>query len=151
MTTSLQQTTLAYLETHQVMTLATVGEQGVWAAAVFYVNDGFNLYFISASHTRHVQNIQLNPQVSATIQEDYRGWSEIKGIQLEGNVTALRGERQRHAEKRYIEKYPFLKRAPLKIQTAFKKISWYELVPTRLYFIDNSKGFGHRDEVMLDV
>ena len=30
------------------------------------------------------------------------------------------------------------------------KIAWYRLLPTRMYFIDNSKGFGHRDEFLPD-
>ncbi|MCP5094927.1 MAG: pyridoxamine 5'-phosphate oxidase [Chloroflexi bacterium] len=148
--TFIQQTALGYLETHQVMTIATVGANGVWAAAVFYVNDGFDLFFLSAAHTRHAQNIETSPQASATIQEDYRDWQDIKGIQLEGCVEKLSGESRRYAETMYVEKYPFLQRVPLKIQTALKKISWYKLTPTRLYFIDNSKGFGHRDELFLD-
>jgi len=26
-------------------------------------------------------------------------------------------------------------------------VRWYRLEPQRLYFIDNSRGFGHRDEI----
>jgi hypothetical protein len=39
--------------------------------------------------------------------------------------------------------------AGLKIQTALKRVNWYHLTPQQFYFIDNSKGFGHRDEVEL--
>ena len=33
----------AYLSHHHVATLASVGAEGVWAAAVFYVHDGHSL------------------------------------------------------------------------------------------------------------
>lgn len=140
---------LVYLQTHQVMSLATVGDEGVWNAAVFYVNDGFALFFLSAGHTRHAQNMTTNPQVAATIQEDYKDWPKIQGIQLQGNVVQLLdGERQKCIEL-YQAKYPFLAGDDPQIQTAVSKVNWYRLRPTRLYFIDNSKGLGHRDEVAL--
>lgn len=39
---------LDYLREHHVMTVATHGSEGPWAAAVFYVNDGFTLFCLSA-------------------------------------------------------------------------------------------------------
>ena len=84
-----KQLALAYLANHQVMTLATSGPQGLWAAAVFYASEGFTLTFLSAAHTRHAQNITAVPHVAATIQEDYRDWQKIQGIQLEGSVVLL--------------------------------------------------------------
>lgn len=80
-----------YLAGHNVMTLATHGPMGLWAAAVFYVNDGWQLYFLSAGHTRHATNLAASPRVAATIQEDYADWEAIKGIQLEGTVRLLEG------------------------------------------------------------
>jgi uncharacterized protein YhbP (UPF0306 family) len=140
---------LNYLRHHQVMTLATCGAEGPWAAAVFYVNKEFALYFLSAGHTRHVQNLQQEPRVAAAIQEDYRDWPEIKGIQLEGIVDELSGQQRRQAQSLYERKYPFLKNADPQIRSGLARINWYRLKPTRLYFIDNSKGLGHRDAVSL--
>ncbi|MAT98386.1 MAG: pyridoxamine 5'-phosphate oxidase [Anaerolineaceae bacterium] len=131
------------------MTLATTGPQGVWAAAVFYVNDGFDLVFLSAGHTRHAQNITAVPHIAATIQEDYRDWQEIKGIQLEGRVSLLRDVSRETAVARYLQKYPFLAKADEKMQAALTQVNWYLLQPEKLYFIDNSLGLGHRDEVAL--
>jgi uncharacterized protein len=140
---------LAYLEQHHVMTLATNGAEGVWAAAVFYASDGFDLYFLSAGHTRHGQNLAADAQVAATIQEDYHDWPGIKGIQLEGVVTLLAGEARRAAIERYTGKYPFIANpADERMKTALTKVNWYRLRPERLYFIDNSKGLGHRDEII---
>ena len=141
------QLALQYLETHQVMTLATTGPLGVWAAAVFYVNDGFDLYFLSAGHTRHAQNFTAVPHIAATIQEDYRGWQEIQGIQLEGRVSLLENVSRETAIAQYLQKYPFLAQADEKMQAALVRVNWYCLKPERLYFIDNSLGLGHRDEI----
>lgn len=148
--TTVREDALAYLAAHHVMTLATTGPAGLWAAAVFYVNDGFTLTFLSAGHTRHAQNIAVQPRTAVTIQEDYNDWHTIQGIQLEGIVTQLTGAARESAWKRYRAKYTFLAQAPLPVQQALQKVNWYQLVPDRLYFIDNSKGFGHRDEIQLN-
>lgn len=140
---------LAYLEGHQVMTLATRGEDDVWAAAVFYVNQGFLLYFLSAGHTRHAQNMAHQPRVAAAIHEDYSDWQAIKGIQLEGDVGLLRGAEKDTAVSLYQHKYPFLSQAVPEVHAALARVNWYCLRPTRLYFIDNSQGLGHREEVTL--
>ncbi|WP_420629097.1 pyridoxamine 5'-phosphate oxidase family protein [Candidatus Leptofilum sp.] len=144
-----KQLALDYLATHQVMTLATNGAEGLWAAAVFYVNDGFDLVFLSAGHTRHVRNFTAVPHIAATIQEDYQDWQQIKGIQLEGKVSLLMNVSRETSIARYLQKYPFLANADARMQNALAKVNWYCLRPERLYFIDNSLGLGHRDEVAL--
>lgn len=141
---------LAYLAAHQVMTLATTGPQGVWAAAVFYVNDGFDLFFLSAGHTRHAQNFTAVPHLAATIQEDYRDWQQIQGIQMEGSVSLLADVSRETAIEQYRQKYPFLAQADAPMQAALAKVNWYVLKPERLFFIDNRLGLGHRDEIALD-
>ena len=143
---------LAYLREHRVMTLATHGTAGVWAAAVFYANDGFDLIFLSSPASRHCGNLAENPRIAATIQEDYADWPEIKGVQLEGVAREIGGTREEQARHLYGEKFPIIRRlaqAPVAIARAMGKVRWYEVVPERLYFIDNSAGFGHRDEVAL--
>lgn len=148
----LREKTLAYLQNHNVMTLATTGPEGLWAAAVFYVNDGFTLYFLSAPTTRHSRNIAAQPAVAVTIQEDYEDWPEIKGIQLEGQVYPLEAPERATVIARYGAKFPVvgnLAKAPPEITRAMSKIAWYKVVPERLYFIDNSLGLGHRDEVLV--
>jgi len=141
---------LDYLREHQVMTLATAGTAGPWAAAVFYVNKEFSLYFLSAGRTRHAQDISETQQVAAAIHEDYKDWPAIKGIQLEGLVEQLHGDEQAYAISLYGEKYPFIKGAVPQLRMSLAKVNWYRLVPKRLYFIDNSKGLGHRDQVEME-
>lgn len=144
---ALQQDALDYLAAHQVMTLATNGPLGLWAAAVFYVHDGFRLYFLSSGHTRHAQNIAHTTHVAGTIQEDYAQWEKIKGMQFEGTTTQLTGAPRLKAIAAYGKKYQFVTKAIPSIQNALTKVNWYALDLIHLYFIDNSKGFGHRDEI----
>jgi uncharacterized protein YhbP (UPF0306 family) len=141
---------LNYLREHHVMTLATNGPDGLWAAAVFYVSEGFTLYFLSAASSRHAQNMASQPAVAVTIQEDYRYWPDIKGIQAEGQVLRLAGRLQAHAVALYARKFPIILDAPPPLSRALSRISWYSFTPDRLYYIDNSAGFGHRDEIPLD-
>ncbi|HYA67033.1 MAG TPA: pyridoxamine 5'-phosphate oxidase family protein [Burkholderiaceae bacterium] len=141
-----------YLASHHVMTLATQGTDGPWAAAVLYVNDAEHLFFLSAPSSRHCRNLSQDARCSATIHEDYDDWRQIKGIQLEGQVSELQGEEQDRARRLYARKFPIvggLAHTPLAIAQALARVHWYLLRPARLYFIDNSQGFGHREQIDL--
>lgn len=142
---------LEYLRAHHVMTLATLGGDGPWAAAVFYANDDFRLVYLSSPSSRHSLNLARDRRVAVTVQEDYADWPGIKGVQLEGVVRELSGEAEKHARRLYGKKFPVvgrLSRAPASIVAAMAKIRWYEVVPARAWFVDNSIAFGHRDEIV---
>ena len=152
MQTTLPQPVADYLTGHHVMTLATQGADGPWAAAVFYASDGCSLIFLSSPSSRHCRNLALDPRCAATIQEDHRDWRQIKGIQLEGRVAELQGEEATRARHLYGEKFPIvspLATLPPPIVEALARVRWFRLAPERFYFIDNSKGFGHREEIAL--
>lgn len=152
MRASLPPATADYLAAHHVMTLATQGSDGPWAAAVFYASIGNSLIFLSSPSTRHGGNLAADPRCSATIQEDYDDWRKIKGLQIEGRVALLAGEDEQRAKRLYGEKFPLLNPAaklPSALVKAIARVSWYLLTPSRIYFIDNSQGFGHRDRFKL--
>lgn len=139
-----------YLRAHRVATLATMAESGPWAAAVFYASDNHTLYFISSPNSRHCRNLEQDPRAAATIQGDYDNWRTIKGVQMEGMVSRLLGADEKRARQLYAEKFPLigkLESAPAPIVAALRRVRWYHLRPTRLFFIDNSVGFGHREEI----
>ena len=147
---------LDYLATHNVMTIASCDQNVPWAAAVFYANDEFDLYFFSNPKSRHGENMTANRLVSAAIHEDYSDWRAIRGIQLEGRAERLRSLKlQARFWEVYLEKFPFVKqffqagsvRGMLK--TKLSGVRLYRIVPQTLYYIDNSRGLGHRD--MLDL
>lgn len=142
---------LEYLASHRVMTLATHGEEGPWAAAVFFANVGFDLYFLSSPGSRHIRNLAAVPAAAATVQEDYEDWRAIKGVQLEGSVEELSGESAMRAQLLYGEKFPIVRATestPTPITAALEKVRWYRLAAKCAYFIDNAAGFGHRDRVL---
>jgi hypothetical protein len=137
---------LAYLEAHNVMTLATAGP---WAAAVFYVNDDFTLYFLSSPQTRHAQALAANPRVAITIHEDYADWRSIKGIQLDGVAAQVPAEECTRVRGLYGAKFPLIGEASKTpaIAKALAKIEWYKVTARSVYFVDNSVAFGHRDRI----
>lgn len=155
---NLQWEALAYLQSHNTVSLATTGENGLWASTVFYVNLGFNLYFLSEPGTRHGRNVAANPSTAATINEDYRDWREIKGIQIEGTCTEVKGKREMlRALAAYVKKYPFVA-SFLKPGQLLRGMSigghaldtrLYRLTPGQLFYLDNARGFSNRREVPL--
>jgi len=149
----LSERVMLYLQHHNVANLATCYNDVPSAAAIFYVNDGFTLYFLSSSASRHSCNLVHNQRVAVTIQEDYSDWLEIKGVQLEGHATELSGAEEVMARRLYAQKFPvtgLLAQAPAAIVTALARVRWYRIVPQHLYFVDNTFGLGHRDEVPLN-
>ncbi len=151
----LAQKITSYLESCNTISLATAVGGIPHAASVFYVNIGFNLYFLSNPTSRHGGNMIQNPMVSGTINEDYSNWLQIKGIQLEGRVECIGGI-LKHARivKAYVKKFPnvadFLT-SPHKlgrgIAQKVSNVKFYKIQPLRIYYLDNSSGFGHREEM----
>ena len=145
---------LAYLRQHNTLTLATNGLNGPWAAALFYVNSGFDLYWLSASDTRHSVNIRTNPQVSIAIHEDYDDWRVIQGIQMAGIARSIGSPIEAKREMALFQsKFRFLQSPQnlvLALQRALVSVQVYHFKPESVWFIDNSKGFGHRDRIERD-
>ncbi len=138
-----------YLLSNHVMTLATIGADGPAAAAVFYVNRDLTFYFLSSPRSLHAINLVAQPQISATIQADCDDWTKIRGVQLSGRARQIDGAERKLAERIYGEKFPGVldgRRVPLAIAEALRRVCWYRFDVAHLRFIDNSRGFGHRDE-----
>src|SRR5579884_3610471 len=70
---TLRDRVLAYLRHHNTLTLATWGPDGPWAAALFYVNDGFDLFWLSDPAARHSRNIAQSPRVAVAPHEEGEG------------------------------------------------------------------------------
>jgi uncharacterized protein YhbP (UPF0306 family) len=150
---TLRDRVLAYLRHHNTLTLATWGPDGPWAAALFYVNDGFDLFWLSDPAARHSRNIAQSPRVAVAIHEDYSDWRAIQGLQMEGTATEVGppGEAA-HAMELYAAKYPFVgdwRRPPAEFARALALARVYRFTPERVLFIDNARGLGQRVEVPL--
>jgi len=137
-----------YLFEHNVLCLATSSQNRPWVAPVFYTVYLDRLVFLSAPHTLHCRNIAANPIVSASVQEDYKDWAEIKGIQLQGTVKRVSEVETPAVIEVYSRKFPVTGLgAPAEIANALEKIQWFEISVEQLLFIDNSRGLGHRVEL----
>lgn len=142
---------LAYLAGHHVTTIATAGAEGPWAAAVFYVNEGFDLVFLSSPSSRHAIALRENAAAAATVQEDYSDWRAIRGVQLEGRVEELGGEEAARVRAIYGAKFPIARPGddtPAPIAAALAKVRWYRFAARRAFWIDNAAGFGKREQVL---
>jgi uncharacterized protein len=156
MSSELKRQILDYLRAHNTMTLATTTGDVPWAATVFFASEDLRLYFFSAPESRHCQNLEINPRVAVTIQEDYHDWRKIKGIQLEGYAGLVDGAVEKtKAMAIYARKYPaviklFTDPASGVLHKAFLKVNFYRVVPEKVFYIDNEQGFGKRRELVLD-
>jgi uncharacterized protein YhbP (UPF0306 family) len=155
MAEELKRQILDYLNAHNTMTLATCAGNVPWAATVFYASDELSLYFFSAPDSRHCENFTANPRVAATIQEDYRDWRQIKGVQLEGSVALIDSVIEKtKALAVYARKYPeviklFMDPTSGVFHRAFLKVKFYRVTPEQVFFIDNAQGFGKRQQLVL--
>lgn len=151
----LKKAILDYLQQHHTVSLATERAGAPHAATVFYVSIGFDLYFLSSPTSRHGENLSQNPEVSATINEDYDKWQTIKGIQLEGRVENVGGilDNSRIALA-FVLKYPDVADfifSPRKLGQAIAqkvaRVRFYKIKPARIFFISNAIDFGKREEL----
>jgi uncharacterized protein YhbP (UPF0306 family) len=150
---------LDYLSSHNTVSLATIGPDGPWATTVFYVSLGFTLYFLSEPKTLHVQNLAHSATIGATVNEDYRDWREIKGIQIAATCGEVTSKRElARVLPAYIKKYPFVAQflspgqllGGMKIAGKALDVRFYRVAPTRMLYLDNARGFSHREEIPLE-
>lgn len=145
---------LDYLDGHNVMTLATAGDDGQpHAAAVFYASEHCTLFFVTDPATRHGSHLAANGAVAATIQDQPFAWTDILGLQLHGMAGMLDGAEAVDGAAVFIRKFPYVERMldPAAASEKTGGIRLWRLVPRTIRLVDNRKGFGHRDEIELDA
>lgn len=136
-----------FLAAHTTLTLATLAEDGrPQAAPIFYAEtDDMSLIFISEPKVRHSRNVARDGRVAAAIYADGQQWQTIRGVQLEGICTALSGEAAAAAQAVYLAKYPFIA-ADSMLAGLLPRVTFYKISSTWLRLIDNSRGFGYKEE-----
>jgi len=145
---------IGYLKAHRVMTLATSAGDVPWAAGVFYVSHDFTIYFFSDPKSRHCANVTRNPAASAAIHENYTDWREIRGLQIEGRVEEVSVVEIPAMMSAYVAKFPFVRDlltpdGLFRVGGKMIDARFYKLMPSRCVLLDNSKGFGHREEFVV--
>ena len=136
-----------YLETHNVLVLATVDEGGPWATPLFYASDeNLDLYFLSDPSVRHCRAIAKTPRISAVIHGGSAAWDELAGLQIDGWAHAADGELEDWARACYEAKFPF----SLALVPSDRPHRFYRIRPRWLRLIDNTRGLGFKQELCLD-
>ncbi|MFQ5979508.1 MAG: UbiA family prenyltransferase [Candidatus Heimdallarchaeota archaeon] len=79
---------LQILQENRKMTLATSVDGNSTSNTVFYIVDGFELYFFTLLPTRKFQQIMYNQRVSAVIDDNKS--EGARGIQIQGRAVVLR-------------------------------------------------------------
>ena len=85
-----EQFVLDLMNTHNIMTIATVRADG-WpqATTVAYANDRLAIYFAADRNCQKLKNIAANNKVSLTIDRDYEDWNKIKGLSMAATAEIL--------------------------------------------------------------
>lgn len=148
----------AFLGGHTTMTLATVGSDGLpAAAAVFYAADNaLNLYFLTEERTEHGQNMLRQPMVAGAIQADGQDWRRIRGLQLRGHARIVNASELVHATATYGRRFAFVasllagQSGPAVLTGPLARARFWVFQPTWLRLVDNTIRFGHKEELHLD-
>ena len=163
MATSFEERIDEFLQAHTTLTLATWTPEGPQAAPLFFAHawgtddDGdaaLRLYFISNPTSNHCLALESQPNVAAAIYQDGQEWRQIRGLQLEGAARlAAPGAEEAQAMAVYLAKYPFVSGAQggmaqgaLELAGPLAKSRFYIIEADWIRLIDNTLGFGHREE-----
>ncbi|MCC7352932.1 MAG: pyridoxamine 5'-phosphate oxidase family protein [Anaerolineae bacterium] len=158
MTNTLRARIHAFLARHTTLTLATTGPEGPQAAALFYAHDAaLSLYFLSEPSSRHARNLAADPRCAVTIQADGQDWRVITGLQMEGRAQVVSTpEEWQVAYETFRAKFPFVGEAwrgegsaALTLSGPLARSRFYRIAPHWMRLIDNTLGFGHKDELRL--
>ena len=134
----------AYLASHVYLRLGTVTAHcKPQVHSVGYVYEGCTVYFVTDRKSRKAENIFRNSAVADTVDENYENVMGIQGIQMEGqaSLVTMETEAMRILDLMVQNFADMEKTAPNPDLVIFK------IEPTRGYFLDNTRAFGHRDMV----
>ncbi len=128
---------IEFINEHHVLTLATSRNNEPYCANCFYVylEDENVFVFTSDLETKHIQDVELQNKVAASIVLETTMVGKIQGIQLTGILFMPENELKQKISKAYLKKYPF---------AVLMKTTLWVLEPDFLKFTDNRLGFGKK-------
>jgi nitroimidazol reductase NimA-like FMN-containing flavoprotein (pyridoxamine 5'-phosphate oxidase superfamily) len=125
-----------------ICTLATASTDGEPSAStVYFKNAGTDIYFNTGRDTQKVRNITLNPRVAIAMQEVSapKTDQEIKGIQYIGKARILSDADITEVPKAVVARHRAFNSSYPGTSVIVK------VTPIKIYLIDYSHGFRHRD------
>jgi uncharacterized protein YhbP (UPF0306 family) len=132
---------LNLLTHHHIMTLATIRPDGFpQATIVYYVNEGFTLYFATDPASQKASNIKLNNKVSVAIVAEAENANKLKAFSLSGTaMKVVDPVRLRELQISLFKAVPAAKRfAPADVKLLFV----YAIKPVAISLIDYAAGYG---------
>ena len=147
MNDEIRQQIIGVMNSHKVMTVATIRPDGYpQATTVNYVNEGLALYFVCDKNSQKVSNLKQNRKVSLTIDHLEGDWRTVRGLSLGGTAEVFNeGDREfRHTLDLITRKFPRLGEV---LKKEIEAMAAVKITPEVISFIDYSKGFGHTDLV----
>ncbi len=138
----------AYLAEHNTLTLGTTGKDGApHVCALFYaVEPDLTLYFLSEPKTLHARHIGDGARIAASVESNHQDWRTIRGLQLYGQASCcITIDETKVARSIYGRRFAFIARTET-LAGPLNRASYYRILPTWVRLIDNSRGFGHKEE-----
>lgn len=143
MAVSIKELVTQYLEKCRLCTIATVSAEGQpGASIVFFRNRELDIYFNTGRQTQKVQNILTNPNVAIVMRETElvpESDRDIQGVQYVGQASVLSDEDAAEAPKPVMVRHNAFNSAKPGNSVIIK------VTPVKIYLIDYSRGFRHRD------
>jgi nitroimidazol reductase NimA-like FMN-containing flavoprotein (pyridoxamine 5'-phosphate oxidase superfamily) len=139
---------LALLDTHRIMTIATLRPDG-WpqATTVGYVNVGLTLYFLCGRDSQKAANLAHDDRVSLTIDHDTSQLMEITGLSMAAHAQPVTDREEAMKVLQLLPaKYPDQSDLPITMPTP-ETVSIFRVTPKVISVLDYAKGFGHTDLV----
>ncbi|MBA3532599.1 MAG: pyridoxamine 5'-phosphate oxidase family protein [Ardenticatenales bacterium] len=150
MSEALRAALYGFMQQHNVLTLAYQDEEGVGSCALWFAPDeALACYFLSALTTRHGRALAAGGEVAFTIQKDEQPWQAIRGVQGRGRCAPLTEPLRSTAWQVYQSRFPFISQQFPDLESALQRSLLWQIVPAWLRLIDNSRGFGFKEELWL--
>lgn len=127
-----------FIGKHHVLTIATVNQAcEPYCANVFYSYlPQENIFvFTTEENTRHYKEMMESGFAAGSVVLETRTVGKVQGLQLQGNVSLLKGDEAKQARRSYIKRFPYAMVTDL--------ILW-QLQPTYMKLTDNTLGFGKK-------
>ena len=151
------QVVLDFMKAQKAAIVSAADTDGVpWAVPVFYIHDGFQVYWLTNPSNRLGSYLQANPRAVLCILAESLDWQKMQGLQMEGAVDIVESRREQlKALSLYVRRFAGLSKVllnPAKSGGLIGKAAsmrFHRFTPSRCWFTDHQRGFAHRIELTL--
>mgnify|MGYP002336348662 CR=1 FL=1 len=132
---------LNVLQSHHLMTLATIRPDGFpQATIVNYVHDGLTLYFATDAASQKAGNIKLNNKVSVAIASQTEDFYKLSGLSMSG--IAARLLEKETAEDFSLRLFRTLPQSRRFVPQDPAELAVFSITPVAISLVDYASGFG---------